>query len=87
MTELQIIDEDIKTLEAEKMIIRICHDHLNGIELDDIISKYIFEMKGAIRDTRRQDNKLVNLRNFTARLDPDFDYDGQRDLEKDNADE
>ena len=61
MTDLQLIEEDIKTLEAEKMIIRICRDHLNGLELDDIISKYVFEMKGAIRE-RRQDNCMVSFR-------------------------
>ena len=80
MTELQLLDDNIKTLEAEKMIIRICRDQLNGMELDDIIDKYVFELKGTINDTSRQNNELDTMGEPESEYDPD----GQRDLDRDN---
>ena len=50
MTTLQIIDDEIKTLEAERLIIAIAHDHLKGMKPEELIDKYVFKVKDGIKN-------------------------------------
>ena len=59
MTELQILEEEIKTKKAEKLILQIASDALNGMSPDAIVDKYVWEIK-----SRRSDSHMV------ARHDP-----------------
>ena len=54
MTALQMIDEEIRTKEAEKLILLIATDALAGLTPDEIIDKYVWQVKG-----RRSDSRMI----------------------------
>lgn len=84
-TEAEIIEQDRQTDEVASIIMEAYHAGLYAKDPVSTVDNLVFKLKEAY-DESRQDNELVNFRNYTARLDPDFDYDGQRDLERDNND-
>ena len=59
MTTLQIIDDEIKTLEAERLIIAIALDYLKGMNHEELIDKYVFQVKDGIK------SGLFNIKEIT----------------------